>query len=186
MRTRLLALASVVLLSLAGAVVDRALVAAPAWQQLGFTAWADYSRHADLGAGQIIYPVRGIAAWLAVWATAISYRFDPQAPRAAGAAVYLAALASLGAAVATVKAAPIMESVAGLADGSAGLQSAFRQFTVWGLYVRGAFFVVAFLASLWAVATLSPQGYRTARDDGRDPARRSAALEEPESMKRVS
>jgi hypothetical protein len=47
---------------------DRALVATPAWRELGPQAWATYSRHADLGNGLIVYPIYGIG--LAVLAVA--------------------------------------------------------------------------------------------------------------------
>ena len=49
---------------LAGGNVDRAIVARPAWGQIGFAAWADYSRHADLGNGQWFYPVMALGGTL--------------------------------------------------------------------------------------------------------------------------
>ena len=45
---------------LAGGNVDRALVAMPAWRHVGPVAWADFSRYADLGNGQILYPLMAV------------------------------------------------------------------------------------------------------------------------------
>ena len=42
---------------LAGADVDRALVAMRAWQQVGPEAWAAFCQHADLGNGLVLYRV---------------------------------------------------------------------------------------------------------------------------------
>ena len=38
---------------LAGGNVDRLLVATPAWEVVGLNRWADFSRAADLGCGQV-------------------------------------------------------------------------------------------------------------------------------------
>ena len=51
---------------LAGANVDRALVAMPAWQQVGPESWAAFSRHADLGNGFVLYPVEAVGAALLI------------------------------------------------------------------------------------------------------------------------
>src|SRR3954470_20176450 len=47
---------------LAGTNIDRALVLMPAWQQVGVSAWAEFSRHANLGNGLIVYPLAGFSA----------------------------------------------------------------------------------------------------------------------------
>jgi len=41
---------------LAGSTVDRFVAGLPAWRQVGVVAWADYSRHADLGYGSSSIP----------------------------------------------------------------------------------------------------------------------------------
>jgi hypothetical protein len=35
------------------------------------------------------------------------------------------------------------------------LQSAFDRFTLWGVYVRGAFFALSFLCTVWALTRVS-------------------------------
>jgi hypothetical protein len=137
-----------------GSLPDRALVATPAWRQLGVQAWADYSRHADLGTGNIVYPIGGILWWALIFAAVVSYRTDCSASRAAGLPIYLAALSSVGAIIATIIAAPTMQRVGSLGNDSAALQSAFDRFTLWGIYVRGAFFAVTFACTVWALVVI--------------------------------
>jgi len=52
-----LVVAATVIGGLFSSLLDRALVATPAWRHLGVQAWADYSRHADLASGKIVYPI---------------------------------------------------------------------------------------------------------------------------------
>jgi hypothetical protein len=157
-----LVVAATVVGGLFSSLLDRALVATPAWRQLGVQAWADYSRHADLGTGEIVYPIGGILLWALVFAAAVSHRLDHSAPRAAGLPIYLAALSAIGAIVTTIIAAPIMQSVGSLGNDSVALQSAFDRFTFWGIYVRGLSFTLSFLCTVWALVV-------TSRDTARAP-----------------
>lgn len=155
--TRGLLVAVVVAAGLFGSQLDRALVTTPAWQQLGVRAWADYSRHADLGTGNVVYPVGGILIWLLALAAAGSYVFiDRGAPRTLAAPVAVAALGALGGIATTVKAAPVMQGLPGLGYDQAALRAAFDQFTVWGVYVRGGFFTVLLLGGVWALIKACP------------------------------
>jgi hypothetical protein len=150
--TRALVIGTIVVGAFGGAIVDRAVVATPAWRQLGASSWAAYSRHADLGNGLIVYTIYGVGLALLAIAAAISYRLDRAAPRPAGPPIYLAALSAVGVIAATIKAAPIMLGVPDLDNDVAALQNAFDEFTFWGLYIRGALSALAFLASVWALA----------------------------------
>ncbi|WP_156401960.1 hypothetical protein [Agromyces sp. Soil535] len=133
--------------------IDRVVVGIPAWQYLGADAWAAYSRHADLGAGLIVYPVAGIGLALLAIAAAISSSVDRRTPRAARLPIYLAALGAIGVMATTAIAAPIMLSVPNL-DDPAAVSDAFNRFTLWGLQIRGAFWAIVFLAGVWALAVL--------------------------------
>jgi hypothetical protein len=155
--TRPLVIGTVVVGAFGGAVVDRALVATPAWRHLGAQSWAVFSRHADLGNGLIVYAVYGIGLAVLALAAAVSYRFDRAAQRSAGPPIYLAALGALGVIATTIKAAPIMLGVPDLGTDSVALQNAFDEFTLWGLYIRGAFATLAFVASVWALAVYPPK-----------------------------
>jgi hypothetical protein len=157
MRTRLLLAAATVLSGvLAGTVVDRALVGGPAWHALGAEPWAQFSRQADLGAGLIAYPVEAIGTTLLLIAAAVSRRFDG-AERTGAALPLVAAIAfSLLGLLLTMKAAPIMLSL-GAAQQAGALQHAFDDFFFWGLYLRGVAYVLAFVASVWALAGYSPK-----------------------------
>ncbi len=150
-----------------GSLLDRALVATSAWRQLGVHAWADYSRRADLGPGDIFYPVGGILLWALIFAAAVSQRLDRSALRKAGLPIYLAALFSIGAIIATIVTAPVMQSVGSLGNDTVALQSVFGRFTLWGVYIRGVFFALSFLCTVWALtvtsrgAALGPEGQST-------------------------
>jgi hypothetical protein len=150
-RTRALLIAATVLSGLlAGGNVDRAIVAMPAWEQVGAPAWAEFSRHADLGNGLVLYPLEAIGAFLLILLATVSLYRDraaktPVMPPLCGAAV----LAAAGL-LCTLEAAPIMLSVGHLSD-PASLRQAFDGFRFWG-DVRGAAQVLAFFATVWALA----------------------------------
>ncbi|WP_433754518.1 hypothetical protein [Nocardia sp. CA-135398] len=147
-----LVVATVVVGALFGSLLDRALVATVAWRDLGVVAWADYSRHADLGPGEVVYPIGGILWWGLVFAAVIACRRDRFAWRAVRVPLYLAVVAVLGATVSTVIAAPTMQHVGTITDtDTAALQHAFDTFTVWGVYMRGICFAAGFLCSAWAL-----------------------------------
>jgi hypothetical protein len=157
--TRALLVAAVVVNGLFGSLLDRAFVATPAWESLGVRAWADYSRHADLGAGNLVYPVGGILSWTVILAVAVRYFFfDHAAQRSLAAPISLTVVGALGGIATTIKAAPIMQGVAHLGTDPA-LRDAFDQFTLWGVYVRGGFFAVSLLASIWGLV----EAFRTGR-----------------------
>jgi hypothetical protein len=70
--------------------------------------WAQYSQHADLGTGLIVYPVAGIGAAVLLLGTAVSNYFDGNAGRRVAFPIYLALMLSILGLLLTVKAAPIM------------------------------------------------------------------------------
>jgi hypothetical protein len=61
----LLAVATILGGTLAGATADRLFVGQGAWRAVGVRAWAAYSRHADLGNGRFFYPPLAIVGTLA-------------------------------------------------------------------------------------------------------------------------
>jgi hypothetical protein len=76
-RTRALLVAATLMSGiLAGGVIDRIIVGAPAWHQLGAEAWLQYSRQADLRAGLLAYPIEGIGSTLLIIAAAASSYLD--------------------------------------------------------------------------------------------------------------
>lgn len=147
-----LIIAAAIVSGLFGSELDRALVATPAWRSLGVQAWADYSRVADLGPGDIVYPIGGILSWGLVFAAALGYRRDRSAPAQAGRPIYLAALAALGALLTTLVAAPVIQHVGVVSDNdTAALHHAFETFTLWGVYLRGICFAAMFACTVWAL-----------------------------------
>jgi hypothetical protein len=133
--TRLLLVAAAFVSGLlAGGNIDRAIVAMPAWQQVGAAPWAEFSRHADLGNGLWLYPIEAIGGAFTL-AAAASYYFDRISP------------------LPSYKAAPIMLGLGEIKD-PAGLQAAFEGFRFWG-NMRGASQVLQFAALLWTFQTLA-------------------------------
>jgi hypothetical protein len=160
-RTRALLIATTVLSGLlAGGNVDRAIVAMPAWEQVGAAAWAEFSRHADLGNGLVLYPLEAIGAFLLIVLTTVSLYLD----RAAKASIMLplcgAVVLAAAGLLCTLKAAPLMLSVGHLGD-PASLQQAFDGFRLWG-NIRGVAQVLAFFATVWALAVVFGFRYRVA------------------------
>jgi hypothetical protein len=150
-RTRCLLVAAIILSGLlAGGNLDRAIVAMPAWQQIGAAAWADFSRHADLANGRVLYPIEAIGSFVLILATTASLHLDRAAKGRVAPPIYGAVLLSLGGLLCTLKAAPIMLGIEGLGD-PAALQQAFEGFHFWG-NIRGVFQVLAFVAAVWALA----------------------------------
>jgi hypothetical protein len=153
-RTRLLLLGATVLNGiLAGGIVDRVILGGPAWRDLGAGAWAEYSRHADLGNGLIVYPVEAIGGTLLTIAGTLSNYFDHDINRAATIPLYFAIVFSISGLLLTAKAAPIMLGL-GVPGPAAAIQHAFDGFFLWGLYLRGTTDALAFVALAWALATL--------------------------------
>jgi hypothetical protein len=132
--------------ALAGGNIDRAFVAMPAWQQIGAMAWADFSRHADLDNGLILYPAEAIGAALLSLIAAIRFHFDKTVPRQVVLPAYVAVLLAAGGLVLTLKAAPIMLGIRDSRD-PALLRTAFEGFWYWG-NIRAACQISAFLALL--------------------------------------
>jgi hypothetical protein len=150
-RTHYLLLAATLLSGLlAGGNVDRAIVAMPAWEHLGAAAWAQFSRHADLGNGIVLYPLEAIGAFLLIVAATCSSLVGRLATKYIAARLCGAALLSAAGLLCTLKAAPIMLRVAYVSD-PAALQQAFEGFRTWG-DLRGFFQVLAFVAAVWALA----------------------------------
>jgi|HubBroStandDraft_6_1064221.scaffolds.fasta_scaffold89655_3 hypothetical protein len=158
-RTRSLLIAATVLSGLlAGGNVDRAIVAMPAWAQVGAPAWAEFSRHADLGNGLVLYPLEAIGAFLLIALTAVSLYLDRAAKAHIMLPLYGAVVLAGTGLLCTLKAAPIMLSVGHLSD-PASLRQAFDGFRFWG-DIRGAAKVLTFFATVWALAVVFGLRYR--------------------------
>ncbi len=150
---------------LAGADLDRALVANAAWRDLGALAWAEFSRHADLSVrGLTLYPILGVGSALLSTVAATRLMTSGRRPRPAALPSCLAALFSIGGLLATIKAAPIMLGIARLGQDTARLQLAMDGFEQWG-DIRAGLQVLAFFASLWALSVLGEEP-RTPRPPG--------------------
>jgi len=136
-----------------GASFGRTLIENPAWRQVGVKAWAEFSRAADLGNGEIVYPIEGIGGALLIVAAAISFRMSPRRPLSAAIPIYGAVLMKICVLLVTTQAAPIMLSVARIGDDPAVLQRAFDGFARWG-NVRAVFVFLGYCADVWALVAI--------------------------------
>jgi hypothetical protein len=95
---------------LAGGNVDRALIAMPAGHQTGLVGWADFSRNADLGNGQVVYPVMAISGTMLSITVFILFLWAGRSSRCATLPLFLAAALMLVSLPVSFKTAPFMLS----------------------------------------------------------------------------
>jgi hypothetical protein len=146
----LLAAATLITGILAGTVVDRVIVGAPAWYALGPEAWLQYSRHADLGTGLIAYPIEGIGSTLLIIAVVVSTYVDGNRKLQETFPLYCAVAFSVAGLLLTAKAAPIMLGLSE-SQSTVAIQTSLNEFFMWGLYLRGSADILAFVALVWAL-----------------------------------
>jgi hypothetical protein len=140
---------------LAGGGIVRRLVDMPAWRHVGALAWADFSRHADLGNGLVLYPLLGMGGALATIGAVVAHRVGGGTPRAATVPIYLGALLAMLGMVTTAFAAPQMLSLRVPLDADA-TQHAFDRFEFWG-GIRAVVQALSVGANVWAIACV-PRG----------------------------
>ncbi len=139
-----------------GTVIDslnRTLVEMPAWKHLGVEAWASFSRLADLGNGNILYPIAGIGGLVLVLAAAVIFRLGPRRPWSVAIPVYGAALMVICVILTTTQAAPIMQSLRRIGDDPRALQQAFDGFYRWDA-IRAVMGMVEGFFEIWALVAL--------------------------------
>jgi len=137
------------------AALNRTLVEMPAWHHLGAGAWATFSRMADLGNGEILYPLVGIGGTASILAAAIAFRFSSRRPWSVALPLYGAALMAVCGLLITTQAAPIMLSLPRIGNDPAALRQAFEGFDRWDS-IRAVFGALGYCAEIWAlVAVLS-------------------------------
>jgi len=133
---------------LAGETVDRLIVGLPAWHYVDINAWAEYSRHADLGNGTFVYPLEAIGSFLLlIIASGILFK-NKIVRKSVSQMVYLSTTFALIVLVLTFFAAPFMLSIKNLND-PASLQYAFEKFYYWSTF-RGVVQILSFVVCVFA------------------------------------
>jgi hypothetical protein len=135
---------------LAGINADRYIVQVPAWRRLSRGWWAEYSRHADLGNGLVLYSVLPLTA--AVLSIVVASGVA-SANTAARLPATLAAACSMAGIGLTFFAAPHMLRLR-RERGDEVEAASFRRFHAWGL-ARAIPQIAAFPFSLWALNALA-------------------------------
>ena len=118
----------------------------PAWQVVGTADWANFSRHADLGHGLVLYPIEAFGGALFALAAAIGFQFERDAPSSVRILLYASVVLAAGGLLLTLEAAPIMLGIRDVTD-PAALAHAFAGFWLWG-NLRAICQVLAFIAQL--------------------------------------
>lgn len=140
---------------LSGGNFDRLLVATPAWKEVGLRGWADFSRAADLGNGQIVYPLLAIGSTVLAFLAVLTFLWTPRRPPAALVPVGLSAVFMIIALPFSLKAVPFMQSLRTIGNGDvAGLGRAFGGAHFWGSY-QGYFHLAAFCCQIWALVAVA-------------------------------
>ncbi len=138
---------------LGGAGLVRTFVDMPAWRVVGAAAWADFSRHADLGYGLAVYPALGIGGALATIAALVVHLRSGRVARAATAPLLLGAVLVAIGMITTGFAAPQMLGLRAPLD-AAAVQRAFDRFALWG-GIRAVAQAGAFAANLWGIVRVA-------------------------------
>jgi hypothetical protein len=139
---------------LAGATIDRFVIGYPAWPYAGIVAWANYSRHADLGIGKFVYPVEAIVSLLLFIAASYIISSHKASLKQYAIPVYSAAILVAVGLFLTFFAGPYMLSIRNMPDNQALLQNAFEHFYFWSFF-RGAAQVLSFFCCVWALSKSS-------------------------------
>jgi hypothetical protein len=165
MTTRLLVGAVLLGGLIAGLDMARLAVEMPAWRHVGAGAWAQFSRHADLGNGLIAFPVVAIGAALATIAALITYRMGGGSPRSAALPIHTGAVLVVLGLVTTVFAAPNMLSLRTVGNDAAAIERAFDGFEWWG-GIRSVVQTLAFVANVWALVKVASADARASGKEG--------------------
>jgi hypothetical protein len=141
---------------LAGMAVNKVLVQMPAWGEVGQSAWMNFTLTADQGLGLLLFPTIGGGALISAVGAAVSFHFDPRAPRAAKVPVYAAPTLAVAALIVTlVLLAPPRLGLAGAGNSGPGLQQTFAIIVQWW-ELKAFLHLLAFGSNLWALATVLP------------------------------
>ena len=141
---------SVALIVPIGSFLSRSVVEMPAWQRVGPIAWATFSRQADLGNGEVLYPLFGIGSTVLAVALAVAYRLNRNSPQSAEVPVYLGAAFAIGVILATTQAAPQMLSLNHVGNDPVALQGALNIFQRWQA-IRTGCIALGYVSNLWAL-----------------------------------
>jgi|ERR1041385_3612346 hypothetical protein len=132
---------------LAGETIDRIVIGERAWQYAGINAWANYSRHADLGNGIFVYPFEAITGVIFLIAASVILRKNKPAPPGVSLIIYVSTFFAVTGLLLTFWAGPFMLSIRKTND-PVQLQFAFDQFYYWSAF-RGLAHLLTFLCLCW-------------------------------------
>lgn len=137
---------------LAGVSFDVALVKLPTRKRIGPVAYAQFARGNDLGNGKFIYPLLGVLAALLVFGTMIIAWIN-HLPMRVVILLLSASAFTIIHSICTIKAAPIMLSLAKTPDDAEVLLKKLDSFAFWHGF-RAIFQLVTFIILLWVLVVV--------------------------------
>lgn len=151
---RILVAAAIILLGLlAGVDVDRYIVQFPAFDHMDLGTWAEYSRHADLGNGLLLYPVEAIGSFLLLLAASIIMLLNKDTFKTISVPLLTAVILAASGLLFSTFAAPVMLGVRDLGNDTELLRQAYASFYFWGFF-RAIVQTLSFFAAVWTLARM--------------------------------
>jgi hypothetical protein len=135
---------------LAGGNLDRYIVQVPGFRHISVLTWAQYSRHADLGNGMVLYPLEAVAPFILFIVSVIIVARHRDLFKKTASPVYTAALFAASGLFFTIFAAPVMLGIRTMPNDPVLLQNAFDKFHFWGL-IRAIVQILSFFAGIMAM-----------------------------------
>jgi hypothetical protein len=135
---------------LAGGNLDRYIVQVPGFRHISVLTWAQYSRHADLGNGMVLYPLEAVGGFVLFVVSAVLVFTHKNFFKRPAMPVYAAAILSALGLFFTIFAAPIMLGLRTINSDQLLLQNAFDRFHFWGMF-RAVAQIFSFFAGVIAL-----------------------------------
>lgn len=143
-------MASILAGIVAGGDIFRYFIEVPAWRHLDINDWVQYSRHADLGNGIILFPLEAFSVAVLLIIPGILLMRDKTIHTRARLPIFLAAVFAVAGLLLTFMAAPFMLGLRSAGNEPQVLQYTFDQFHFWGAW-RAVVQVLSFFCCIWAM-----------------------------------
>jgi hypothetical protein len=137
---------------LAGTTVDRFAIQFPAWNEVGSSAWAIYSRHADLGNGVFVYSIEAIGGTLLLVLSSLVV-IRNKISKAISVPIHIASVLGIIGLIFTIFAAPWILKLRGSGDDPKTLQNIFDHFYFWSVF-RAIAQIASFVSCIWALGRI--------------------------------
>jgi hypothetical protein len=149
----ILLIACVLSALLAGENMYRYLLEVPGWRHIDIMSWGEYTRHADLANGALIFPVQAIGSFLLLGSASFIAIKNKSQIEGGVLWIHLATAFAGAGLVLTFFAAPYLLNVAKVGNNRELLQYTFDQFHFWGQF-RALAQVLSFFTCIVAIGKI--------------------------------